>query len=188
VEKRIVPGGFLSLAFRAHLQRAALNQGQDQLAQSEQVARRVVAATLAGIFGKGHVQVPVLLIFDALVPTHVTREDRGTSLAQGRERVAGGPYAHQLHRGLSPARGGTPQLLAINDQVPTHQQTHGVLPPLGEAAFEFDGVQVPKDAVERVVKEDARRQGHELAQHRFFVAGVIVDVIVDLLKRLAIGQ
>lgn len=63
-----------------------------------------------------------------------------------------------------------------------------MLPPLGEAAFEFDGVQVPKGAVERVVKEDARRQGHELAQHRFFVAGVIVDVIVDLLKRLAIGQ
>lgn len=59
--------------------------------------------------------------------------------------LSGGPHAHSLHGGLPPpVRGGAPQLLAVNDQVPTRQQAHDVLPPLGEAAFEFDGVQVPK--------------------------------------------
>lgn len=61
----------------------------------------MVAAALAGIFGKGHVQVPVLLIFNTPMPTYIPRQRGGTRPGQRREKIARG----LLHLPCHPAGG-----------------------------------------------------------------------------------
>jgi len=61
----------------------------------------MVAPALAGIFGKGHVQVPMLLIFNASVPAHIPRQRGVTRPGQRREKIARG----LLHLPRHPAGG-----------------------------------------------------------------------------------
>ena len=65
------------------------------------LSRQALNRPFADIFGKGHVQVPMLLIFNAPVPAYVPRQRGGTRPCQRREKVARG----LLHIPRHPAGG-----------------------------------------------------------------------------------
>ena len=50
----------------------------------------MVTSALTGIFAKGHVQVPILLIFNASLPTYIPRQRGGAHPGQRREKIARG--------------------------------------------------------------------------------------------------